>query len=44
MQKLVPEVVGENADGMLSLDYPKLVAVMAKAIQELEARVALLEV
>jgi hypothetical protein len=43
MQKLVPEVVGENADGMLSLDYPKLVAVMAKAIQELTARVEELE-
>ena len=43
MQAIVPEVIGENSDGMLSLDYPKLVAVMAKAIQELTARVEELE-
>ena len=43
MREICPEVVGENSDGMLSLDYAKLVAVQAKAIQELAARVAELE-
>lgn len=43
VQKIVPEVVGQNADGSLSLDYPKLTAVLVKSIHELEARVAALE-
>ena len=43
VQTIAPEVVGENADGMLSLDYPKLVAVLAGAVQALAARVARLE-
>jgi len=33
---LVPEVIGTNNDGTLSVDYPKLTAVLAKAIQELK--------
>jgi hypothetical protein len=37
MQELVPEVIGENSDGSLSLDYPKLVPVLVKAIQEQQA-------
>lgn len=35
VQGLVPEVVGQNTNGMLSLDYQKLVPVLTKAIQEL---------
>jgi hypothetical protein len=37
VQKLFPEVVGSGADGVLSLDYSKLVSPLAKAIQELNA-------
>jgi hypothetical protein len=37
VQTLVPEVVGQNTNGMLSLDYQKLVPVLTKAIQELSA-------
>ncbi len=40
---LVPEVVGTNGDGMLTLDYAKLVPVLIGAIQTLSARVAALE-
>ena len=43
IQQLVPEVIGENSDKMLSLDYSKLVAIMAGAIQELSAKVKYLE-
>jgi hypothetical protein len=35
VRDIIPEVIGRNADGMLSLDYPKLVAVLVLAIQEL---------
>jgi hypothetical protein len=38
MQEVVPEIVGTNGDGTLSVDYPKLTAVLAKAIQELSAK------
>jgi hypothetical protein len=34
VRAIIPEVVGENADGMLSLDYPKLVAVLINAIKD----------
>ena len=37
VQKLVPEVVGQNTNGMLSLDYQKLVPVLTNSIQELSA-------
>ena len=43
VQAVAPEVVGENSDGMLSLDYAKLVAVLAGAVQALTARVQALE-
>jgi hypothetical protein len=43
VQKLAPEVVGSNANGMLSLDYPKMTAILAKAIQELSAKNTALE-
>ena len=39
----VPEVVGENASGTLSVDYPKLTAVLTNAIQELKNKVDLLQ-
>ncbi len=39
----VPEVVGATHDGMLTLDYAKLTALLIGAIQELTARVAELE-
>ena len=35
IQALVPEVIGMNVDGTLSLDYPKLTAVLVNAIKEL---------
>jgi hypothetical protein len=38
METIVPEVVGTNSDGLKSLDYPKLVAVLCKAVQELSAK------
>ena len=37
VQQLFPETVGVNADGSMSLDYARLVAPLAKAIQELNA-------
>ena len=50
VQPHAPEVVGENADGTLSLDYARLVAVLAGAVQaqaaqidELRGRLAALE-
>lgn len=43
VRRAVPEVIGENADGMLSLDYGHLTAVAIGAIQELAARLAALE-
>lgn len=43
VQPFVPEVIGTNEDGTLSLDYPKLTALLIGAVQELAARVAALE-
>jgi hypothetical protein len=43
VQKVIPEVVGTNADGTLSLDYPKLTAVLIEAVKELTVRVQQLE-
>jgi hypothetical protein len=43
VQSIIPEVIGINNDKTLSLDYPKLTAVLVKAIQELTARVQYLE-
>jgi hypothetical protein len=37
VQQLFPETVGVNADGSMSLDYARLVAPLAKAIQDLNA-------
>ena len=41
--KYVPEVVGTNPDGMLSLDYPHLVVVLIGAVQQLSKRLNDLE-
>mgnify|MGYP002477993898 CR=1 FL=1 len=30
----IPELIGKNSNGKLSLDYPKMVAILTKAIQE----------
>lgn len=38
MEQVVPEVVGTNFDGTKSIDYPKLTAVLAGAIQELKSQ------
>lgn len=43
VQPLAPWVIGENSDGTLSLDYPKLTALLTSAVQELTARVRALE-
>ena len=40
VRPIIPEVVGRNADSMLSLDYAKLVPVLVRAIQELNERLA----
>jgi hypothetical protein len=39
VQPLIPEVIGENFDGTLSLDYAKMISVLTKAIQELNDKV-----
>jgi hypothetical protein len=36
VQELIPELIATNKDETLSLDYPKLTAVLTKAIQELK--------
>ena len=43
IEAIIPEVVGINYDGMKSLDYPKLTAVLCRAIQELSAQVEALK-
>jgi hypothetical protein len=39
----IPELIGINSNGKLSLDYPKMVAILTKAIQEQQCRINLLE-
>jgi len=41
VQEIIPEVIGINSGGTLSLDYPKIVAVLTKAIQELNEKIVL---
>jgi hypothetical protein len=43
VQAVIPEVIGENNDGTLSLDYPKLTSLLVEAIKELTARLEILE-
>ncbi len=39
VRDVIGEVVGANADGTLSLDYPKLVAVLVNAIKDLKREI-----
>lgn len=39
IQELIPEAVGTNSDGMLSLDYPKLIPILINAIKELKTEI-----
>lgn len=43
IQKLYPEVVNENEDGYLSVDYAKLSVIALKAVDELYSRLLKLE-
>lgn len=43
VQAVIPEVIGRNADDLLSLDYPKLIAVLINAIKTLNTRIQTLE-
>jgi len=43
INEYIPEVVGTNVDGTLSVDYPKLTAVLVKTIQEMNTRISQLE-
>ena len=43
VQEVVPEVIGENSDGTLSLDYPKLTALLIESTKELISRLEFLE-
>lgn len=43
VQPHIPEVIGVNNSGTLSLDYPKLTAVLVKAIQDQQGHIANLE-
>ena len=38
VQAIIPEVIGRNADDMLSVDYPKLIAVLISAIKDLNIK------
>ena len=43
IEPLVPQVIGINSDDTLSLDYPKLTAVLTKGLQEALAKIENLE-
>lgn len=43
VQKVIPEVVKEDAEGMLSVNYGNMVSVLIEAIKELSAKVDRLE-
>ena len=43
VQELYPELVKENADGMLSLNYQQLTAVLYAELKELRSRIKQLE-
>lgn len=39
VQQILPEAVGTNADGSLSLDYPRLIPMLVNSIKELKDQV-----
>jgi hypothetical protein len=39
----IPELIGSNSDGTLSVDYPKLIPVLVNVIKELNERIKVLE-
>ena len=43
VQPYIPEVIGTNSDGTLSLDYPKLTAVLIEATKQLKNQVDALQ-
>ena len=43
MQEIIPQVVSENADGMLGVSYGNLTAVLIEAVKELSARLDKIE-
>ncbi len=43
VELIMPELVSINKDGTKSLDYPKIVAPLIKAIQQITARLSVLE-
>ena len=43
VKELVPEIIGANNDGTLTLDYARMVPVLTKALQEALARIEALE-
>ena len=43
VEPLIPEVIGKNHNGKLSVDYPKITAVLTKALQEAILRIEALE-
>lgn len=43
VQTIIPEVIGHSVDGLLSIDYARLVSVLIKAIQEQQTRIDQLE-
>jgi hypothetical protein len=43
LQEVLPQLVAENADGMLSVAYGNITAVLIEAVKELTAKVESLE-
>lgn len=39
VQSIIPELVGQNADGMLNMKYTELIPVLTKAIQEQQSQI-----
>ena len=39
----MPQIIGVNSDEMLSVDYPKLTAVLTRGLQEAIAKIEVLE-
>jgi hypothetical protein len=43
VEQIIPEFVSEDADGMKTVNYPQMVSVLIKAVQELNAEVVALK-